>query len=259
MLYEPFGPVAGWTWGNSTIAARVYDQDGKITDLDSAGASTYGYDDAFRITGVTDLADSTKSWTHGYDALDRLTSAAKTGQSIGYSYDANGNRLTESGTQSGTYSLSGTSNRLASISGTPTRSYAYDAAGNTTGFAGLSFTYSDAGRMASVTSASGTTSYLVNALGQRVKKAGPAGTRLFVYDEAGHLLGEYDSAGALIQETVWMGDIPGCELAAERLRRREPLLRAHGSPEHPAAHLAPRGQCDSVEVGLGSVWYQRCE
>jgi RHS repeat-associated protein len=29
-----------------------------------------------------------------------------------------------------------------------------------------------------------------------------------VYDEAGHLLGEYDSSGALLQETIWLGDIP---------------------------------------------------
>jgi RHS repeat-associated protein len=29
-----------------------------------------------------------------------------------------------------------------------------------------------------------------------------------MYDEAGHLVGEYDSSGNLIQETVWLGDIP---------------------------------------------------
>ena len=34
------------------------------------------------------------------------------------------------------------------------------------------------------------------------------GTTLLVYDEAGHLLGEYASSNALVQETVWMGDIP---------------------------------------------------
>ena len=28
------------------------------------------------------------------------------------------------------------------------------------------------------------------------------------FDEAGHLIGEYSSTGALIQETVWLGDIP---------------------------------------------------
>jgi RHS repeat-associated protein len=31
---------------------------------------------------------------------------------------------------------------------------------------------------------------------------------LYAYDEAGHLLGEYDATGALIEETVWLGDIP---------------------------------------------------
>ena len=80
VLYEPFGPVSGWTWGNSTIAARVFDTDGKPTAIDSAGAYTYGYDDAFRVTSVTDLSDSTKSWTYGYDALDRLNSAGRQGR-----------------------------------------------------------------------------------------------------------------------------------------------------------------------------------
>jgi hypothetical protein len=32
--------------------------------------------------------------------------------------------------------------------------------------------------------------------------------RSLMYDEGGHLLGEYSSSGALVQETVWMGDIP---------------------------------------------------
>ena len=30
----------------------------------------------------------------------------------------------------------------------------------------------------------------------------------FVYDEAGHLIGEYNGSGALVQETVYLGDIP---------------------------------------------------
>ncbi len=29
-----------------------------------------------------------------------------------------------------------------------------------------------------------------------------------MYDESGHLIGEYTGSGALIQETVWMGDLP---------------------------------------------------
>jgi RHS repeat-associated protein len=48
---------------------------------------------------------------------------------------------------------------------------------------------------------------VLNVLGQRVKKSGTSIT-LFVYDESGHLLGEYDGSGNLIEETVWMGDVP---------------------------------------------------
>jgi RHS repeat-associated protein len=37
---------------------------------------------------------------------------------------------------------------------------------------------------------------------------GASGTVLYMYDEAGHLIGEYTSTGALVEETVWLGDIP---------------------------------------------------
>jgi RHS repeat-associated protein len=62
--------------------------------------------------------------------------------------------------------------------------------------------------MSSVTSGAMTTSYIVNALGQRAKKSNASTTMLFMYDEAGHLIGEYDATGALVQETLWMNDIP---------------------------------------------------
>ena len=53
----------------------------------------------------------------------------------------------------------------------------------------------------------GSTTYLVNGLGQRVRKNTGSDT-YFAYDEAGRLIGEYDATGAAIQETVWLGDIP---------------------------------------------------
>ena len=49
ILYDPFGPVRQWTWGNGSLSVRTFDQDGKITQLDSAGLKTYSYDDAFRL------------------------------------------------------------------------------------------------------------------------------------------------------------------------------------------------------------------
>ncbi len=207
VLYDPFGPARHWTWGNGTLSVRSFDQDGKITQIDSAGLKTYGYDDAFRITGITDTTNAALSWTYGYDDLDRLISASKTGTTLGYSYDANGNRLAQTGSGASTFTVAANSNRLTSTSGALARSYSYDNAGNTTSFTGVTFTYDNRGRMKSSTKNAVTTSYLYNALGQRVKKSGSS-TTLFVYDDAGHLLGEYIAAGPLIQETVWLGDIP---------------------------------------------------
>ncbi len=72
-------------------------------------------------------------------------------------------------------------------------------------------TYNNRGRMKTGRPAStGTnTSYVYNALGQRIRKAGGTpGTVIYMYDEAGHMVGEYNSTGVLVQETVWLGDIP---------------------------------------------------
>jgi hypothetical protein len=160
VLYEPFGPVRQWTWGNSTVSDRTYDQDWLITGIDSAGATSYDHDNAFRITGIDDLDNSARSWDYGYDDLDRLNSASRSGLTIGFTYDAIGNRLSQTGTQTATYSISGSSNRISSITGSPSRTYSYDAAGNTTGYGSLSLAYNDAGRMASVTASSVTTSYV---------------------------------------------------------------------------------------------------
>jgi RHS repeat-associated protein len=208
VLYQPFGSTRGWTWGNSTLAIREYDTDGEVTDIDSAGLKTYSYDDAFRITGITDGAHSSLSQSYGYDLLDRLTSATGTSLDQGWTYDANGNRLTQTGSAASTHTVSSTSNRLSNVSGALSRSYSYDSSGNTTSDGAATFTYNDAGRMISATKASVTTTYALNALGQRVKKITSGSSRYFVYDEAGHQLGEYDNSGNLLQETIWLGDTP---------------------------------------------------
>jgi len=209
VTYEPLGPVSGWTWGNSTTTTRSFDTDGKISQIVSAGTKTYSYDDAFRITGLTDTSPGAANWTYGYDNLDRLTSGTSPTVARGWTYDADGNRLTETGTASSTYSVSPTSNRIAGITGALARTYAYDAAGNTTGYSTVTASYNDAGRIQTLTNGSSTETALYNALGQRVRISGGVnGTVLYAYDEAGHLMGEYDGTGALIEETVWLGDIP---------------------------------------------------
>ncbi len=220
ITYDPFGPITDWTWGNGNASTRTFDTDGKLTTISSSAAAvgnrTLGYDDAFRITSTTDSATSGPTWTLGYDLLDRLNSATKSGTTIGYTYDANGNRLTQTGTSASTYSPSGTSNKLSSISGALARTYSYDNVGNVTNSGATIHSYNNRGRMrtARLSSTSTNTSYVYNALGQRIRKGGGTpGTVYFMYDEAGHLVGEYGwnattQALTLTQETVWLGDIP---------------------------------------------------
>jgi RHS repeat-associated protein len=207
--YEPLGPVNGWTWGNGTATSRTYDTDGKIASIVSAGTKTYSYDNAFRITGITDTSTGAANWTYGYDTLDRVTSGTSSSITRGWTYDANGNRQTETGTAASTYTTDPSSNRITGITGALARTYSYDAAGNTTGYSTVTATYNNAGRLRNLANGSTTETEIYNALGQRIQVTGGfAGTVLYAYDEGGHLLGEYDATGTLIEETVWLGDIP---------------------------------------------------
>jgi RHS repeat-associated protein len=190
-LYFPFGPARQWTWANGEPFERLFDEDGRIAGV-TLGPSTATY---------ADLAQS-----FGYDALDRLTSASiAAGQALGFTYDANSNRTgtTVNGGSATTYSYPGSSHKLSSLSGATSRSFTYDAAGNLTLSAGVTYVYDGRGRLKQA----GAATYLVNGLGQRVKKT--AGTETyFAYDEAGRLIGEYDGTGSAIQEVVWLADTP---------------------------------------------------
>jgi RHS repeat-associated protein len=209
VTYEPLGPVSGWTWGNSTLTTRSYTGDGTVAQISSNGVRTYTYDNALRLTGTTDTSSGSANWIYGYDALDRLTSGANGTITRGWTYDANGNRLSETGASPSTYSIAATSNRIMSTNGTLARSYGYDAAGHTLSYSSVSATYNNAGRLKTVSNGSATETLVYNAVGQRIATSGgAAGTVLYWYDEQSHLLGEYDGAGNLIEETVWLGDLP---------------------------------------------------
>ncbi len=65
VTYEPFGGVNGWTWGNGSTTTRSFNTDGLISQIVSAGVTLgYGYDNANRISGITDSSNSTLSWNH---------------------------------------------------------------------------------------------------------------------------------------------------------------------------------------------------
>ena len=209
ITYEPFGGVNGWSWGSGDTVSRTYNGDGLISQIVSASVTNnYSFDYANRITGLSDSSNSALTWSYGYDTLDRLTSATTSAITDGWSYDANGNRLSQTGTNATTFNITSGDNQLSSTTGSLVRTYTYNAAGMTTAYGSNVFSYNDRGRMMGVSVGSTSTSYLYNALGQLVEKSSGSSANTYMYDESGHLIGEYDGSGNLIEETVWLGDTP---------------------------------------------------
>jgi len=218
--------LTGWTWASTKTQAISYDAYGQISAYnlgDSTGTGsaagirrTVGRDNAGRITGYTHTNSGTpvsaSDQGFGYDNLNRLVSATMGSTTTQYSYDATGNRSTKViGATTYTNTIASTSNKLTQtqdVGGTAT--IQHDAAGNITSDGVNTFTYSDRGRMATMTNAGGTVTYSYNALEMRVGKTGPTalvptGAAYYVYDEEGKLLGEYDANGIPLYETIYLG------------------------------------------------------
>ena len=241
--YQPFGEVRAWTEPSGARWQRTIDADGRVAAV-TLGSTTreFAYDAADRLSGFLDTAvpgsglpasPGAAHWAFAYDGQDRLSGAANAatqgplaGLTLGWSYDATGNRRAE--TRNGTptlYTTDPASNRLTAIGSTPR---SYDAAGNTASDGTYAWTYGARNRLTQTRLASTSAvvaRYATNALGERVCKASASGTCprgpgggtpdagsgpfiQYIYDEEGHLLGEYSDTGALIAEHVWLDDTP---------------------------------------------------
>ena len=224
ITYQPFGPMASLTYGNGLVLTLTYDQDYRLTGLQAAAGGTvvqnltYTYNAADNLTLLTDGLTPARTQTLGYDGLNRLTSATGIYGTLGFTYDAVGNRVTRTaGGTTETSTLSGTSNRLLSTTvGGATRSLSYLPNGqiqqdSRSGPDVYDFTYSAQNRLAKVTQNSQDTyQYLYNALGQRVVKDALAGgtDSHAVYDRDGRLLVETDTLGQATKEYVYLDGLP---------------------------------------------------
>jgi RHS repeat-associated protein len=222
--YQPFGPVRGWTWGNSTatspnIYERGFDLDGRIVSYPLGHSANNGtvrtlkFDAAGRIiaskhTGAP--AAAALDQRYDFDDQDRLIGFDGASTSQRFQYDASGNR-TQATFGAHTYlnTINLASNRLSSTTGpAPAKKNSYDDSGNLTSDGTTKYSYGSNGRLSGVVGGGVASDYRYNGLGQRVVKASAGGAVYFVYDESGRLLGEYDGAGKAIQETVYLGDLP---------------------------------------------------
>jgi RHS repeat-associated protein len=211
VVTTPFGPVGAWQWGNGLATFRDYDSDGRLMDWEfrngvSILRSNLSWDNASRITAIADPANAAIKGTYQYDALDRITQAQKGNPVTStqqFGYDALGNRLNVNvdGNQAD-LSYGAANNHLTTLAGALSLDPLHGELSRT-------YIYNLANRLTQVSNSSGQlATYQLNALGQRVAKSASGTTTRFVYDEQGHLLGEYQADGKLIQETVWLDDLP---------------------------------------------------
>lgn len=223
--YSAFGPVQGWTWGNSTATAqntyrRTFDSEGKLTSFPlgypgkGGVVRTLAYDGAGRIVAATHtgIANSNaQNQQYTYDDLDRLVGYTA-GQTVHtYGYDLNGNRVSSRfGATNFANIISPSNNRLVKTTGpAPPKNNLFDTSGNLIDDGTIKYTYNASGRMTRAAIGAAATKYSYNGKGARVAKIDATGkATYYFYDDNGQLLGEYDSTGRILQETVYLGDIP---------------------------------------------------
>jgi YD repeat-containing protein len=130
---------------------------------------TYSFNSISQVLGITDTRPS-MSQTFEYDVLDRLKVASGPWGRLEWTYDAQGNRLTEQRGATTAYHYQPTTQRLTSTTGAATESFAYNAVGELTNDGNGSYTYSPAGMLRTATRAGMTASYLYDADQRRAKR-----------------------------------------------------------------------------------------
>ncbi len=141
------------------------------------------------LFGPAQFAVQTTTITYAYDLLSRLKSASySTGEIMTYTYDATGNRLTETcqnvpgcTTHTSSYNAA---NRLTSVDGVP---YTWNANGNLTNDGIKTYTYDHANRLSSVSGPQPTSSYEYNGLGDRLSQTVNSVTTNYTLDLASGL------------------------------------------------------------------------
>ena len=270
--YDGAGRLTGVTNGFSETTSYTFDDEGKLlTQSNQNGTSTSntwnhatgwmteisnklsgtafaeydlvydsGSDTVGNLTGVTELSTDTVSY--GYDALYRLTSAARTGSnsySTSYTYDLVGNITQVNGSSFASYD---NSNKFSSLSG---GSYGYDSDGNTTSFSlgGVSgtFQWNDTRDKLTRVSGSGitTTYFHYDAYGRRVHRQQSSPRRHYVFS-GDTLIGELHS-GTPTYAYTWGSD----GLVSQRLLT--------GTPKSLWYHYGPQGETRQLTNSSGTV------
>lgn len=212
--YNAAGSVTLASVGNSggnVSETRTYDGRLRLTGITDSSVysisipSSGGYAPDSDILQAVDSANTT--WSYSYDEMNRLCNANHSATfptchqgspTIAYGYDRFGNMWQGDGGLS--ISFSGNNNRIDGLASH------YDAAGNLLYDGATTYAYDSESRIISAVNGSGTSSYLYDANGRRIRKTTPAGETVdFLYDLSGHEISQITSAGAWTRGEIYAG------------------------------------------------------
>jgi len=184
--YDALGRVVSRTDANGKVTQYGYDALGRLTSVtQDAGTgglnlvTQYTYDEVGNRLTQTDANQHTTSYL--YDQRGRRAQRTlPLGQSETYAYDPNGNlsSRTDFNSRTTTYTYDAMNRLLGKTAD------AYFAQ-NHLGAASVSFTYTPTGKRATMSDASGTTTYVYDHRDRFVSKATPEGTLTYAYDAVG--------------------------------------------------------------------------
>lgn len=203
--------MSSWTSSNGLVNTLSYDSDGRLGGISVPGVQNlaFTYDNANRISNITNGINSALTQTFGYDPGSRLSSVASTADNQGFSYDSDGNRATQTRNGlSATFQNGSTSNRLAGYTISPyQRTLQYDTNGNLhqlndTNGRSQTLTFDPFNRLNSVNVNGVVSTYTINPEGQRLSKNVAGTVSVFAPDTDGTLLAE--KTGGQWTDYVWL-------------------------------------------------------
>jgi RHS repeat-associated protein len=204
--YDASGRLSTETKGNGTVATYGYNSAGQLVALTNAAPGggvqsffNYTYDAKGNRLTMTDSAGVT---SYTYDDLNQLTGVSyPSARHVTYAYDAMGNRTAVNDTATNTTYTANSLNEYIQSGGTV---YGYDADGNmasqTTPSGTTTYQYDAENRLVSViTPTNGTWQYVCDALGNRSATVYNGVTNQFLVDPFGlvDVAAEYNSGGNL--------------------------------------------------------------
>lgn len=285
-LYDSLNRLTRTTYPDGRTVQAAYDDAGNRTSLTYPGGTvsqSYTYDAVNRLTRIT---QGTLQWNFSYDGAGNRTQLTQpngtstlytylvnnwlasiehrapggaTLQAFTYTYDLNGNRLTQvdsTGTTSFTYDALDRLTQAAYPAGYGTWTWTYDAVGNrtqqvapggTTGYtydannrltqaasvvysydangnltstsAGQAFTYNPFNQMTQATGPGGTVTHTFNGDGLKTRRVGPDGTTKYYHDGI-RPIWETDGGGAMTAQL-------DRDIFGNLLSRNEPAVRRY--------------------------------